>query len=63
MQHAPRSPKPIGFGSPLERLVDDILKEPIPFERGVARPPEGPGLGVELDEAKMKKYAVSIVVD
>ncbi len=59
----PAVQEPIGFGSPLERLVDDILKEPIPFERGVARPPEGPGLGVELDEAKMKKYAVSIVVD
>ena len=53
----------IGYGSPLERLVDDVITEPIPFERGVARPPSGPGLGVELDEKKMQKYAVKITVD
>jgi L-alanine-DL-glutamate epimerase-like enolase superfamily enzyme len=53
----------IGYGSPLERLVDDVITEPIPFERGVARPPAGPGLGVELDEKKMQKYAVKIVAD
>lgn len=39
-------------------LVDDIIVggkiEPID---GVVRPPEGPGLGVEVDEAKLAKYA------
>jgi 2-dehydro-3-deoxyphosphogalactonate aldolase len=31
-------------------LHSEILKEPIRFENGTIVPPEGPGLGVELDE-------------
>ena len=36
-------------------LHSDILKEPIRFEKGFITPPTGPGLGVELDEAVLKK--------
>jgi 2-dehydro-3-deoxyphosphogalactonate aldolase len=37
-------------------LHRDIFKEPIRFERGFITPPTGPGLGVELDEAVVKKH-------
>ena len=36
-------------------LHNDILKEPIRFENGIITPPAGPGLGIELDEAVVKK--------
>ena len=36
-------------------LHSDIFKEPIRFEQGFITPPAGPGLGVELDEAVVKK--------
>ena len=36
-------------------LHNDIFKEPIRFENGVITPPTGPGLGIELDEAVVKK--------
>lgn len=36
-------------------LHNDILKEPIRFEKGIITPPTGPGLGIELDEAVVKK--------
>ena len=36
-------------------LHNDIFKEPIRFENGFITPPTGPGLGVELDEAVVKK--------
>lgn len=48
---------PIGYGSPLERLVDDIVVNPCIMKDGEVSVPEGPGLGVELDEAKLKKYS------
>jgi muconate cycloisomerase len=38
---------------------DDLLAEPLPVEAGSARPPERPGLGIELDEAKIARYRVS----
>ena len=37
---------------------DDILVEPLPIKGGEARVHERPGLGVELDEAKIEKYRV-----
>ena len=37
-------------------LHNDILKEPIRFENGFIKPPAGPGLGIELDEAVVKKH-------
>lgn len=39
-------------------LVDDIVKEPLHIENGFVHLPAGPGLGVELDEAKLKLYRV-----
>ncbi|MDW8366665.1 MAG: enolase C-terminal domain-like protein [Abditibacteriales bacterium] len=37
---------------------EDLLAEPLPLQGGEARPPEKPGLGVELDEEKVKRYRV-----
>ena len=34
----------------------DLLKSPLKIVPGRAYPPEGPGLGVELDEAKLERY-------
>ncbi len=39
---------------------DDVVSEPFVFEDGVLRPPDGPGLGVELDRAKLEKYRVHL---
>ena len=39
---------------------DDVLTEPLPLKPGEARVPEKPGLGVELDDAKVERYRVSI---
>lgn len=52
----------VGYGSPLERFEDDIIKEPIEFKDGVVYLPQGPGLGVELDEKKLKQFAIKIKV-
>jgi L-alanine-DL-glutamate epimerase-like enolase superfamily enzyme len=54
---------PVGYGSPLERFVDDVIIDTIPFDNGKARVPDGPGLGVELDEGKLSKYGVKIDAD
>jgi muconate cycloisomerase len=36
----------------------DVLKEPLTISGGTVRMPDGPGLGVELDEDKVAKYRV-----
>ncbi|HEY2932708.1 MAG TPA: enolase C-terminal domain-like protein [Acidobacteriota bacterium] len=38
--------------------TDDLLAEPLRIRDGEARPGAGPGLGVELDEAKVDRYRV-----
>lgn len=38
---------------------DDLLTEPLPLAPGSAGLPKRPGLGVELDDDKVKKYRVS----
>jgi len=38
---------------------DDLLVEPLPIQAARAAPFERPGLGVELDEAKLKRYRVT----
>ena len=37
---------------------EDILTEPLPIKAGEARAPQGPGLGVELDEEKVAYFRV-----
>lgn len=49
---------PIDVLGPLLR-VDDIVKVSPSLEAGFGVAPEGPGLGVELDEAAIERYAVS----
>ncbi len=39
-------------------LVDDICATPFEYRHGALEPPAGPGLGVELDEARMAKWAI-----
>jgi len=37
-------------------LADDLTEEPITYRDGSAHVPDGPGLGVTLDEKKLTKY-------
>ncbi|MDJ0749448.1 MAG: enolase C-terminal domain-like protein [Woeseiaceae bacterium] len=39
--------------------LDDLVAEPFRFEDGCVLVPEGPGLGIEVDEDKLEKYAVA----
>lgn len=39
--------------------LDDIIREPFVYTNGSLRVPDGPGLGIEVDETKLKKYAAS----
>ena len=45
----------VGFSS--QYLVDDILRQPFSFEGGHISVPEGAGLGIEVDEAKVRRYS------
>jgi muconate cycloisomerase len=45
----------VGFSS--QYLVDDILKTPLSFAGGHVSVPQGPGLGIEVDEAKVRRFA------
>ncbi len=45
----------VGFSS--QYLTDDILKTPHSFANGHISVPAGPGLGIEVDEAKVRRYA------
>ena len=37
-------------------LADEILKEPLAIERGDLIVPDGPGLGIEIDESAIERY-------
>ncbi|MCC7273238.1 MAG: cycloisomerase [Alphaproteobacteria bacterium] len=39
-------------------LAEDVLAEPLAIRDGGTVVPEGPGLGVTVDEAKVRKYAI-----
>jgi L-alanine-DL-glutamate epimerase-like enolase superfamily enzyme len=41
-----------------ELWIDDLLKERLEVRDGYIRVPEGPGLGVEVDEAAIQRYRV-----
>lgn len=38
-------------------MIDDIIKEKFRYKEGTIRVPEGPGLGVEIDRRKLRKYS------
>jgi muconate cycloisomerase len=38
-------------------LEDDLIVEPLDYSGGVVRVPEGPGLGIVLDEGALERYA------
>jgi muconate cycloisomerase len=39
-------------------LTEDLLTDPFPVKDGQVHIPAGPGLGVEVDRAKLEKYRV-----
>ncbi len=53
----------VGYGSPAERFAADIVTKPIGFEDGIVHLPEGPGLGVEVDDGKLARYGINIQVN
>jgi len=46
--------KPAALNGP-QFLTADVLKQPLRIEKGIAYAPTGPGLGVEVDETKVKE--------
>jgi muconate cycloisomerase len=40
------------------KYLDDLIKTPFRFDKGRLYVPDGPGLGVEVDEAKIAKYRI-----
>ena len=44
-----------------EWMGDDVTTESVRFEKGYVYVPDGPGLGVELDEDKVKRYTKGII--
>jgi len=40
------------------KYLDDLIKTPFRFDQGVLYPPDGPGLGIEVDETKIAKYRI-----
>jgi muconate cycloisomerase len=40
------------------KYLDDLIKTPFRFEKGRLYVPDGPGLGIEVDEAKIAKYRI-----
>jgi muconate cycloisomerase len=40
-------------------LAEDVLVSPLVFTRGHAQVPDGPGLGIEVDEARVRKFAIT----
>lgn len=41
--------------------TDDVIAEPFVFTRGAAVAPSGPGLGIELDEEKLRRYGTDSI--
>jgi muconate cycloisomerase len=39
-------------------LAEDIVRRPLPLKGGFVALPEGPGLGVEVDEAAVERFRV-----
>jgi muconate cycloisomerase len=49
--------EPVDLNGP-QFIAEDYLKSPFPVERQSALVPHGPGLGIEIDESKVKRYAL-----
>lgn len=47
--------KPAALNGPPQFVTDDVLVNPVRFENGWVYPPEGPGLGIEVDENKVSE--------
>jgi L-alanine-DL-glutamate epimerase-like enolase superfamily enzyme len=45
--------KPAALNGP-QFLTADVLRKPLKIERGIAHPPAGPGLGIDVDEDKVR---------
>ena len=45
--------------SAYHQLQDDILVEPLLIDSGMMTVPQGPGLGVEVDRAKLERYVAA----
>jgi muconate cycloisomerase len=41
------------------KYLDDIITEPFEYANGYLTVPSGPGLGIEVDEGKLRKYGVA----
>ncbi|HLJ58465.1 MAG TPA: enolase C-terminal domain-like protein [bacterium] len=55
----PNLSEPVGYGTPRERLADDIITHDIEMIDGIVAVPQGPGLGVTLDPGKVERYRCS----
>ena len=42
----------------VDGLVDDVITQPFEIRRGRLSVPEAPGLGIQVDLAKVRKYQV-----
>ena len=38
--------------------IDDVVKDLMETEKGVIKIPEGPGIGVTIDEEKVNRYKI-----
>jgi len=50
---------PVDLNGP-QFIAEDYLARPLPIERQVARVPQAPGLGIEIDAAKLERFALDV---
>ena len=50
---------PVDLNGP-QFIAEDYLKHPFPVERQTALVPSGPGLGIEIDEARVARFALAV---
>jgi muconate cycloisomerase len=48
---------PVDLNGP-QFIAEDYLARPFPVERQTASVPDAPGLGIEIDEVKLRRYAL-----
>jgi muconate cycloisomerase len=60
MLHLAAATPPLGDAneSAYHQLQDDVLAEPLQIAGGMITVPQGPGLGIDIDRAKIERYAV-----